>query len=69
MWLQFDANHAVVGDTSIVCDTKYYTAVSYFNLGAVQASTWWQTHYLFGCYISSILADFVQQDNASCYLC
>ena len=26
--LQYDTNHPVVGDSTIVCDTKYYTAVS-----------------------------------------
>ena len=36
MWfLQYDVNHPVVGDTSIVCDVKYYTAVSLRSLLAV----------------------------------
>lgn len=26
--MQYEANHPVVGDSTIVCDTKYYTAVS-----------------------------------------
>ena len=25
--MQFDTNHPIVGETNIVCDTKYYTAV------------------------------------------
>lgn len=27
--MQYEANHPIVGDSTIVCDTKYYTAVSF----------------------------------------
>ena len=35
--LQYEANHPIVGDNTIVCDTKYYTAVRGLQLPLIQA--------------------------------